>query len=164
IRVAASVTEVNGQVVWGSPKTHASRDVPVPRFLRDELTVQMAGKGPDDLVFCSPDGSVLRNGNFRRRYWDRAVRAAGADGLTPHDLRHTAASLAIGAGANVKAVQRMLGHKSAAMTLDVYGGLFDDTLDLVADRLDAAVSDATAASLRPGTPTTVVNFPAVSNE
>lgn len=40
-------------------------------------------------------------------------------------------------GANVKAVQRTLGHKSAAMTLDVYSGLFDDDLDGVADRLDA---------------------------
>lgn len=58
--------------------------------------------------------------------------------VTPHDLRHTAASLAISAGANVKAVQRMLGHASAAMTLDTYSDLFDDDLDGVADALDAA--------------------------
>jgi hypothetical protein len=51
-------------------------------------------------------------------------------------LRHTAASLAVSAGANVKAVQRMLGHASAAMTLDRYADLFDD-LDAVAERLDA---------------------------
>jgi integrase len=54
-------------------------------------------------------------------------------------LRHTAASLAISAGANVKVVQRMLGHPSAAMTLDVYADLFDDDLDTVADRLEAAI-------------------------
>lgn len=53
--------------------------------------------------------------------------------LVPHDLRHTAASLAISAGANVKAVQKMLGHASAAMTLDVYADLFDDDLDAVGD-------------------------------
>ncbi|WP_235677696.1 tyrosine-type recombinase/integrase [Bifidobacterium longum] len=35
--------------------------------------------------------------------------------LTCHDLRHTAASIAISSGANVKAVQRMLGHKNAAI-------------------------------------------------
>lgn len=58
--------------------------------------------------------------------------------VTPHDLRHTAASLAISAGANVKAVQRMLGHSSAAMTLDRYADLFEDDLDSVADALDAA--------------------------
>jgi integrase len=59
--------------------------------------------------------------------------------VTAHALRHTAASLAISAGANVKAVQRMLGHSSAAMTLDVYADLFDDDLSGVADRLDQTV-------------------------
>ena len=59
--------------------------------------------------------------------------------ITPHDLRHTAASLSVSAGANVKALQRMLGHVSAAMTLDTYSDLFDDDLDSVADALDAAV-------------------------
>jgi integrase len=68
--------------------------------------------------------------------------------LTPHDLRHTAASLAVQAGANVKAVQRMLGHASAAMTLDVYAGLFADDLDAVAERLDEAAARARADSCR----------------
>ncbi len=62
--------------------------------------------------------------------------------MAPHDLRHTAASLAISAGANVKAVQRMLGHASAAMTLDTYADLFDDDLDNVADALDRAAESA----------------------
>ncbi|MFK3671805.1 tyrosine-type recombinase/integrase [Leifsonia aquatica] len=56
--------------------------------------------------------------------------------MTIHDLRHTAASMAISAGANVKAVRGMLGHASAAMTLDTYADLFDDDLDSVSDRLD----------------------------
>lgn len=64
--------------------------------------------------------------------------------VTPHDLRHTAASLAVSAGANVLAVQRMLGHKSAAMTLDVYADLFEDDLDQEADALDAAKREADA--------------------
>lgn len=61
-------------------------------------------------------------------------------GLEAHDLRHTAASLAVSAGANVKAIQRMLGHASAAMTLDVYSDLFDDDLDAVSTALDRARS------------------------
>ncbi|MGA3254802.1 MAG: tyrosine-type recombinase/integrase, partial [Mycobacterium sp.] len=61
--------------------------------------------------------------------------------------RHTAASLAVSAGANVKAVQRMLGHAKASMTLDVYADLFDDDLDGIAVRLDAAIKSA-ADSLR----------------
>ena len=56
--------------------------------------------------------------------------------ITPHDLRRIAASLAVSAGANAKAVQRMRGHASAAMTLDVYADLFDDDLDAVAVALD----------------------------
>jgi integrase len=69
--------------------------------------------------------------------------------VTPHDLRHTAASLAISAGANVKAVQRMLGHASAAMTLDVYADLFDDDLDAVAVALNHARGDSTLAKVLP---------------
>ena len=81
---------------------------------------------------------MLRNTNFRPRFFDPAAEKVGLLGLTPHELRHTAASLAIAAGANVKAVQLMLGHASAAMTLDIYAGLFADDLDAVADRLDRA--------------------------
>ncbi|HWS36465.1 MAG TPA: tyrosine-type recombinase/integrase [Actinoplanes sp.] len=72
----------------------------------------------------------------QRPAFDRAAESVGLKGLTPHELRHTAASLAVAEGANVKAVQRMLGHASAAMTLDVYADLFEDDLDQVTDRLD----------------------------
>lgn len=73
--------------------------------------------------------------------------------LTPHDLRHTAASLAVSAGANVKALQRMLGHASAAMTLDRYADLFDDDLDSVADALDAARLTESVSKTRPNAST-----------
>lgn len=63
--------------------------------------------------------------------------------LTIHDLPHTAASLAISSGANVKAVRRMLGHASAAMTLNTYADLFDDDLAAVA----ASLSDARRQAL-----------------
>lgn len=67
--------------------------------------------------------------------------------MTPHDLKHTAASLAVSAGANVKALQRMLGHKSAAMTLDTYADLFEDDLGSVADRLNERVMSESGGSL-----------------
>jgi integrase len=82
-------------------------------------------------------GRPLRNLNWRRDVFDTAAADVGMAGLTPHELRHAAASLAVSAGANVKAVQRMLGHASAAMTLDVYSGLFDADLDSVAVQLDS---------------------------
>ena len=55
--------------------------------------------------------------------------------ITAHDLRPTAVSLAVSVGANVKVVQRMLGHASAAMTLDIYADLFDSDLDSVAENV-----------------------------
>jgi integrase len=115
--------------------------VPVPRFLGDDLASVLAGKGSDDLVFPSQTGTPLRVQNFRRSQFDRAAAAAGLEGLVPHELRHTAASLAIASGASVKGVQSMLGHASAAMTLDRYGHLFGGELDAVADRMDAARAD-----------------------
>jgi integrase len=90
-------------------------------------------------VFTAPTGGPLRLRNLRSRVFEPACQEAGLSNLTPHDLRHTAASLAIAAGAQVKAVQRMLGHASAAMTLDVYAGLFEDDLDALADALDGVV-------------------------
>lgn len=67
--------------------------------------------------------------------------------ITPHDLRPTAASLAISAGANPKAVQRMLDHASAAMTLDTYADLFEDDLNAVSERLDAVRAEAVVGFL-----------------
>jgi hypothetical protein len=57
------VTEVRGRLTWGTPKNHQRRSVPIPRSLVDELAVHMASKGPDNLVFTSPRGAVLRNLN-----------------------------------------------------------------------------------------------------
>lgn len=152
LEVAESVTEIGGKLSYGTPKTHQRRSVPVPRSLMDDLGLHVAGKAPGDLVFTSPEGGLLRSTNFRRRCFDRAATDVGLDGLTLHELRHTAVSLAVSAGANVKSVQRMLGHASAAMTLDVYSGLFDDDLDAVAERLDAAASKARVPRVCPEVP------------
>ena len=152
IDVVEAVTEVDGGMVFGTPKTHQHRSVVVPRFIREDLGRQLAGKAPADLVFASRAGTPLRVQNFRRDWFDRAAHAVGLSGLTPHELRHTAASLAIASGASVKGVQSMLGHASAQMTLDRYGHLFPDELDAVADRLDAARADQVLTEPRPDAP------------
>jgi integrase len=87
----------------------------VSRFLRDELAEQLAGKASQDLIFAAP--AVLRGQRQSpTRYFDRATTAAGIEGVVPHELRHTAASLAIRSGANTKVVETMMGHASATMT------------------------------------------------
>lgn len=81
--------------------------------------------------------------NFEyRQLFDPAAQDIGMAGLVPHELRHTCASLAIAEGANVLAVQRLLGHETATMTLDTYGHLFSDDLTKVATSLNAAASAA----------------------
>ena len=67
---------------------------------------------------------MLRLSHFRRSVFIPAVEATGLTGLTPHGLRHTAASLAIASGADVKVVQTMSDRKSATTTLDRYGHLY----------------------------------------
>lgn len=138
INVVASVTEVNGRLIWGTPKTHARRTVPVPRFLAADLAPLIKGRDGDALLFVAPRGGVMRVRNVRRNVFDPAVRRVGPAGFHPHELRHTAASLAIASGADVKVVQMMLGHSTATMTLDLYGHLFPDRLDDLADRMDSA--------------------------
>lgn len=142
LSVVQNAVLVKGEVIIGTPKTYKRRSVPYPMFLQRSIEERCRGRRPDDLVFSDERGRPLVTPTIRERSWfDRALEEAGLPTMTIHDLRHTAASLAISAGANVKAVQKMLGHASAAMTLDVYADLFDDDLDAVATRLDhAAVS------------------------
>jgi integrase len=151
LQVSSSVAEVGGRLVWKSPKDHERRSVPYPAFLADQLDEVMAGKGRDDLLLPSVDGTVLRGSTWRPRVFNPARDGLGSEfpKVTPHDLRHTAASLVVSAGGNVLALARMLGHESPKMTLETYADLFDTDLDALADVLDAARTKA----LLPPTPT-----------
>ncbi|GAB3599413.1 tyrosine-type recombinase/integrase [Microbacterium tumbae] len=151
ILVNQSAVDIDGTIHVGPPKNWERRSVPFPAFLALPLAKLCEGKGADDLVFRdnSADGYLRRpaSGVGKNSWFLRALSDAGIERLTPHDLRHTAASLAISSGAHVKAVQRMLGHKSAAMTLDTYADLFDDDLDAVAERLEAGAIGANVGKL-----------------
>jgi integrase len=138
LSVEQNAVEVGHKFVVGTPKSHERRTVPFPELLEAALKAACKDKLPAALVFPAPDGDFMHNNT--RGWFAGAVKRSGVPRLTPHDLRHTAASLAISAGANVKAVQRMLGHASAAMTLDTYADLFDDDLDAVATALHRAAA------------------------
>lgn len=132
------------------------RTVPYLEFLDDAIHHAVGSRPDDELLWPANEGGYLRPGNAASGWFAGAVKRVQAEDsaaavevgtragrelskmprVAPHDLRHTAASLAISAGANVKAVQRMLGHASAAMTLDTYADLFEDDLDDVAIALN----------------------------
>lgn len=117
-------------------KTGLPREVPVPAATLAMLAVD---RDPDEPLFTSVSGGRMSPGSWRKWAFGRAKIQIGRPDITPHMLRHTAASLAIRSGADVKAVQRMLGHATAAMTLDTYGHLWDQGLDDVAVKMDAII-------------------------
>lgn len=138
ITVRRSVTYVTGKgLVEGAPKNRTTRRVPIPKFVARLLATEIEGHGATELVFPGRRGEWLTEGQFRWVF-DAAAETVGEKGLTPHQLRHTCASLAIAAGANVKVLQTLLGHKTATLTLDRYGHLFPDDLDRVSDAFDSA--------------------------
>lgn len=140
IHVDATIVGVNERFEE-TPKNHEVRDVPMPRIVSDALREITEGKGVDELVFTAADGKPMRYlNNGERNWWYRAVARAGIPRLSPHGLRHSYASIAVHAGANVKALQHAMGHKDASMTLDVYADLFDSDLDEVAANIDLEIA------------------------
>ena len=126
ITVRSSATYVQGLgTVETTTKTNRSRHVPAPAPIWERVKAQLPANR-DALVFPPRRGQHLSNHEYRRAF-DKALKTVQAqtkatrqqeiaDGgeagtpdfpdVTPHDLRHTCASLAISAGANVKVVQR----------------------------------------------------------
>ncbi|MGZ5379238.1 MAG: tyrosine-type recombinase/integrase, partial [Mycobacterium sp.] len=160
IRIRRSVTYVRKTgLVEGPTKNHTARTVPVPAFVARLLETEMDDRDVKALVFPSArNGGYLTLGQARYAFTKATAAVDGCDGVRLHDLRHTCASLAISAGANVKVVQKLLGHKTAVLTLDRYGHLFPDDLDAVAEAFDAAAQSA-ADWLRTGRPLKVATAP-----
>jgi integrase len=146
VEVAEIITEVEGRLGGGLPKTRAGRrTVGLPRRVVAELEQHLAAytaPGPDAPVFTAPAGGPLRATGFRGRVWRPATIAAGLEGLKIHELRHTAVALWIAAGASPKEVAARAGHTSVSFTLDRYGGLFEGHDRELRDRLDAMFTDA----------------------
>ena len=141
VRVVESAVEVRGQLISNPPKTRAgNRTVPIPPMVADILLEHLgrfSAPGPDGLVFPGTDGGMLRAGAWRQRHWRPAIDAAGVAPLRPHDLRHTAVSLWIAAGATPKQIATWAGHTSVALVLDRHGHLLPGHEEAVLAALDA---------------------------
>ena len=121
-------------------KSGRTRLVPLSDLVIPVVEAWADGRGPDDLLFPAPEGGYLLTRNWRRAvHW-----ADTASGHRPHDLRHTAASLWISAGVDIKTVSAWLGHSTAKLTLDTYGHLMGTDADLAAiKRVNRALGDPT---------------------
>jgi integrase len=139
LRVARSVGTSSQGTEVGPPKSKKGRDVPVSGFVLERLP--LAGRAPGEWLFTGARGGRLDPHNWRQRVFRPAAKEAGLGDLHPHALRHAAASLAIAAGADVLVVQRMLGHASPSITLNLYSHLWDQGLDSVAARMEVELRD-----------------------
>ena len=126
---AVLASEGGGALYVDTLKNHRARTVPLVAELVPIIDRWSARKEPEAWLFAAPAGGPLRESNWKRSVGWRAARvAAGVPDVRVHDLRHTAASLWLAAGADPKVVQRVLGHATAAMTMDLYGHLVDASL------------------------------------
>jgi integrase len=145
IRVCRSVTEVytlarGVELVFGETKARRSRSVAIPPHLaatlndyimRDEIL------DPKALIFTASNGAILRAPNFLSQVLRPALRRAGLNPrIRTHDLRHSAAAAMIAVNPNPELIKRQLGHSSIRVTFDVYGHLFPDESDKMADALE----------------------------
>lgn len=137
----------NGELYVDKLKNSRARTVPLVEALVPIVDRWSKGKKPGAWLFHAPNGGPLSESNWKRTVdWTAAKGAVGIKALRVHDLRHTAASVWLGAGADPKVVQRMLGHASAAMTMDLYGHLIDQNLWDAAKRVGESTGDTSGTS------------------
>jgi len=138
VHVRHALKRLRTGLILGEPKTERTKRLLVlpeatAKLLRDHRKLQMEERllfGPGwggnwtgtDFVFTTPIGTPLDPSNFRHSL-ERVTERAGLGVWTPHELRHTAASLMIASGVALKQVSEALGHSSIAITADVYGHL-----------------------------------------
>lgn len=111
-------------------------------YLKSEQRRQAANRlaagttwdNPNNLVFTNAIGGNLAISTFYKTF-KRIAAAIGRPDARPHDLRHTAATVAIASGADVKSVQSMLGHATASFTLNVYAHTSEKMLQDTAARM-----------------------------
>ncbi|WP_373653279.1 tyrosine-type recombinase/integrase [Schlesneria sp. DSM 10557] len=143
LSVRHSLEELKGKLRLKEPKSKSGRrQVTLPAgaiaALRSHKAIQAAeGLESSELVFCAAEGGFLRKSNFERRVWNKfRDKAKIPDTITFHDLRHTSATILLGAGVHPKIVQERLGHSSIQLTMDTYSHILPTMQQDAATKLD----------------------------
>jgi integrase len=141
LTIRRALIEFNGVLVEDSPKNYRQRIIKMPDVLVAVCASWVDGKEPEDPLFHTQRGTHLRNTNFVRRVFRPALKEAGVKTIRIHDLRHTAASIAISAGATPNMVKEMLGHSDVQTTMRIYAHIFEADRETVAANVNRAVSE-----------------------
>ena len=145
--VRETLNEADGIHTWGTPKSEAGeRTISLPAAVVEALLPLVAGKGPEEPVFTTPQGNLVRHRNFDYRIWQPACKNAGLDDPRPtmHDLRHSHAAFLIDANVPLPEIQYRLGHESIKTTVDTYGYRMKRADEAVITALDGLLGFPTA--------------------
>jgi integrase len=139
--------------ISGFTKTGIARTLTLPPSVSELLVAHIARFCPDResiaKMFTTESGGAITTkfayDAWSRRHFAPAVERAGiTTKISPNDLRHYAVKFAIGQGADVFAVQRMLGHAKPSITLDIYGSEWETSAETLAENLDEPIRQARA--------------------
>jgi integrase len=154
VKVQRTLTELaGGGYTFGPPKSSAGRRIVViPDLILTDLIWHLGrfvALADDALVFTSPTGRPLHHGNFRRRVWLPAIKAARLSGIHFHDLRHAGNAFAADAGANLRELMERMGHSSTRAAL-IYLHATSDRQHVVADTVSVMARTALGRTTEPG--------------
>ena len=141
LTIRRSLVEINGKLEESTTKSHRWRIVHLPEILQIACHRWVFDKNQDDPLFHTEEGTFLRNTNFTRRIFIPALLKSEVKKIRIHDLRHTAASIAISAGATPNMVKEMLGHSDVQLTMRVYAHIFEADREKVAANVNRAVNE-----------------------
>ena len=143
VRISKQAVVIGSEVVVTEPKTKAAvRTLLLPPKVL-EVFREYRNRNPSRWLFPSPkkEDSPLLPSVVRQRL-HRLLDHAGCERVRFHDLRHTFATLALENGMDVKTLSAMLGHVSAATTLDIYTHITDDMQRAAAENIDRGIGKA----------------------
>lgn len=160
--ISRPLVQLGGHVEESRPKTRSGErlvvvDQETANLVRRECRERAKEKlafGPaayedDDLIFCWEDGTRYSPDYISRKFRE-ASAAAGLPRIKLHEGRHTAASLALEAGVDIKIVSERLGHSSTSITQNLYQhvrrSLHDQAADAVVNLLPAKAKNERTGS------------------
>ena len=141
LAVTKQVNRINGELVVSPPKTRNSvRTLALPQQAVDLLVAEHKKHPRNPYLFPSPKTGTMYDPDAFRRTHDKILKAIGAEHIRFHDLRHTFATLSLKSGVDVKTLSAMLGHVSAATTLDIYTHITNPMRSEAAAKIDQRIA------------------------
>ena len=133
----------------GNTKTGEDRVVPISHrlygllmsFKREQEAKLSGSLMPSAFMFCSETNAYAPlYPTTVTRHVSEFIKRHNLPNVSPHDLRHTAATLALESGADLKQVQELLGHKDASTTMQFYAGVTDDAKRRTVEGIESLIA------------------------